>query len=80
MKNDIKINQVIKLFHDTPMVYLRLKRESLGMTQREFAMLFNMSWDTYRKYEDGTRRPSRNAFAMMKLIVECYEKEYTDEN
>lgn len=65
-----------KDFQDIPMVYLRLKREAFGMNQKEFATIFDMSWDCYRKYEEGTRRPVEYAYRMMKLLIEYYEKEH----
>ena len=42
------------MFYDV----LRDKRERLGITQREFANLINVSYSTYRAYEDGRFMPT----------------------
>lgn len=65
---------------DTPAVYLRNKRKNLGLTQDEFASLFDMSKDTYRKYEEEERTPSRYVLRMMKIVISYYEKEQMSMN
>lgn len=67
-------------FSEMPLVYLRLKRESLGLTQKEFAEIFYMNGDTYRKYEEGVRRPSKVAFRLMKVLIEQYENQHMESN
>jgi DNA-binding transcriptional regulator YiaG len=51
------------------LLYLRRKRDKLGLSRKEFAALFEMDVDTYRKYEEGTRNPRDNAFRMMKKLI-----------
>ena len=67
-------------FSEMPLVYLRLKRESLGLTQKEFSEIFYMNGDTYRKYEEGVRRPSKVAFRLMKVLIEQYENQHMESN
>ena len=69
------MQDVMSIVHDVPMVYLRLKREELGLSRKEFAAIFDMDEDTYRKYEEGVRHPRDNAFRMMKKLIAYYEKE-----
>lgn len=78
MKGDVRMKDLAEEFAGIPLVYLRLKREALGLTQKEFAELFFMKKDTYRKYEEGIRKPSPVAFRLMKVLIEQYENQNTE--
>ena len=60
-------------FDNAPM-YLKKKRKEFGLTQDEFAKLFDLSGDCYRKYETKQRGLNEVMFRMMKLLITEYEK------
>src|SRR6187401_2127435 len=47
----------------------RALRKRLGLTQREFAHRFNFPVSTLRQWEQGTRRPSGAAVALLHVIA-----------
>lgn len=53
--------------------YLENKRKELHLTQDNFAELFSMSGDVYRKYINNSRCLDMSIFRMMKIILEYYE-------
>lgn len=57
----------------TPATFLRNKRKELGLTQDDFAEVFDMTKDTYRRYETGERIPPENLYRTMKLLISHYE-------
>lgn len=58
----------------SPVVYLKTKRKELGMNQGEFADIFGISKDVYRKYEENARNLPDDKFLIMKKTIEYYEK------
>lgn len=68
------------IINNIKMVYLKRKRKELGLSQNDFASLFGMKKDCYRKYEEGNRVPPDNVFCLMKIIVDYYEKEHSSTN
>ena len=63
-----------------PRAYLRNLRKEMNMTQDEFAELFVLSKDCYRKYEDGQRNITENVYRMMLRILEYHRKKVEVEN
>lgn len=66
--------------NNIPTVYLKTKRKELGLTQDEFADLFGMKTDCYRKYEEGNRTPPDYVFHMMKIVIDHCEKGHSYTN
>lgn len=54
--------------------FLRTKRKEHHLTQDEFAELFGMTKDCYRKYENGERRIPDNIYRMMNIIINNLEE------
>lgn len=63
-----------------PRQHLKNVRKSMGMTQEEFAELFMLSQDCYRKYELGDRNLTDNVYRMMLCILEYHKKEVAVNN
>lgn len=57
-----------------PRQHLKNVRKSMGMKQEEFAELFMLSVDCYRKYELGDRNLTDNVYRMMLRILEYHKK------
>lgn len=72
-----EMQEIMEMIESVPLAYLRMKREALGLTQKNFAKLFDMDEDVYRKYESGERRPKANVYQMMKLIIRQYEDKHS---
>lgn len=53
--------------------YARRVRKRLGLSQREFARRINVSLETIRNWEQGTRRPSGAARALLKVLDKAPE-------
>ena len=53
--------------------YARRVRKRLGLSQREFARRINVSLDTIRNWEQGKRRPSGAARALLKVLDKAPE-------
>lgn len=63
-----------------PRQHLKNVRKSMGMKQEEFAELFVLSVDCYRKYELGDRNLTDNVYRMMLRILEYHKKEVAVDN
>lgn len=63
-----------------PRVHLKNLRKQMDMTQEEFAELFVLTTDCYRKYETGERNLTENVYRMMLRILEYHKKEIAVDN
>ncbi len=57
-----------KITTPPPEVSVREVRESLGLTQEQFAACFGLELRTIQSYEAGRRKPDRNVRALINLI------------
>jgi len=53
--------------------YARRVRKRLGLTQREFSRRIDVSLDTIRNWEQGKRRPTGAAKALLKVLDKAPE-------
>ena len=53
--------------------YARRVRKRLGLSQRKFARRINVSFETIRNWEQGTRRPSGAPRALLKVLDKAPE-------
>lgn len=73
-------SNIMDINNNTPATFLKTKRKELGLTQEDFAEVFDMTKDTYRRYETGERTPPENIYRMMKLLISHYENRITSAN
>ena len=73
-------SNIMNDINNTPATFLRNKRKELGLTQEDFAEVFDMTKDTYRRYETGERVPPENLYRIMKLLISHYENRISSAN
>ncbi len=66
-RRDLRVTQFRPPKAIRPKEVSRIRR-SLGVSQREFALLLNISVGTVRSWEQGTRRPQSTALLVLTIV------------